>query len=143
MHGQNRKDKDLPIDPVSLLYTDNHEWVYKTGEEIVVGLTDYAVELLGEVINVELPEPDPEHVYEIEEEVGVIEGTEDTWPLTVPVSGIITEVNEKLFSRPELINQDNYSKGWIFRMKPSDLDELDGLMDADEYEDSLPDMEEE
>ena len=123
-----------------LRYTRAHCWVREEGGEVVVGITDYAQEQMSELTFVELPEVN-EHV-EADEEVAVVESVKAANDVYAPVSGVITAVNELLLEQPELVNQDPFGKGWLFRMKPDHRSDLNDLMDADTYEDELPEEEE-
>ncbi len=123
-----------------LRYTRAHCWVREEGGEVVVGITDYAQEQMSELTFVELPEVN-EHV-EADEEVAVVESVKAANDVYAPVSGVITSVNELLLEQPELVNQDPFGKGWLFRMKPDHRSDLNDLMDADTYEDELPEEEE-
>ncbi len=130
--------------PKGLKFTSHHQWVkVKTNGHLVVGITDYAQSQLHDITYVELPEPDPLHEFQANDEVGIIESNKTASPYLAPVSGVITAVNTRLLDSPELLNQDPYGNGWIFEMKPSNRKELDDLMDQDEYEGSLPEEEEE
>ena len=123
-----------------LRYTRAHCWVREEGGEVVVGITDYAQEQMSELTFVELPEVN-EHV-EADEEVAVVESVKAANDVYAPVSGVITSVNELLLEQPELVNQDPFGNGWLFRMKPDHRSDLNDLMDADTYEDELPEEEE-
>ncbi len=129
--------------PKFLKYTKEHDWVRYDEDEnvVVVGVTDYAQEKIGDVTYVELPEEgdevDPSSSFvEIEHH----KGREEVYP---PVSGRVVEVNEALEEAPELINQDPYDEGWLVKIEPSDLAELEELMDATEYEEYLGTLDEE
>ena len=126
--------------PGNLKYTKTHEWVRLDGNTITVGITDFAQHQLSELTFVELPEVN-EHV-EADEEVAVVESVKAANDVYAPVSGVITAVNELLLEQPELVNQDPFGKGWLFRMKPDHRSDLNDLMDADTYEDELPEEEE-
>jgi glycine cleavage system H protein len=127
----------------NLLLTHNHEWVKtKKGKTIVVGISDYAQNLLSDVTNVELPEPD-EQVYDANEEVGTLESLKTTLPFHVPVAGKISKINSALLSNPELINDDPYGKGWLIEMVVENINDIRSLMSLDDYEASFPEEEEE
>ncbi|MEO0273371.1 MAG: glycine cleavage system H protein [candidate division WOR-3 bacterium] len=126
-----------------LKFTSTHEWVRVEKGTIVVGITDYIQGLLPRITNVELPEPDENHHYEAGEDVSVIESLRNTYDFKAPVSGIIVEVNYNLLSNPELINEDPYGEGWIIRMKPDNMKDVNKLLDLYTYEDNLPEEEEE
>ena len=125
--------------PRNLKFTRNHEWVRVKGQTLVVGMTDFAQSQLSHIINVDLPAPDEHHHYEAGGEVGVLESVKAAADFCAPVSGIVTAVNPELLHAAELINSDPYGTGWLFQMKPDDVADVEDLMDADEYEGSLPD----
>lgn len=117
--------------PRELHYTESHEWVrLENGDTIVVGITDHAQHQLGDLVFVELPEM---IALEKGDEMAVVESVKTAADVYAPISGKIIEVNTQLETRPELINEDAYGEGWICRIKPDDLEELDELMDADAY----------
>ncbi|OWZ83024.1 glycine cleavage system protein GcvH [Natranaerobius trueperi] len=125
-----------------LLYTKNHEWLRKEGEnKVTVGVTDYAQNQLGDIVFVELPEEDDE--YEQEETFTVIESVKAVADTYSPISGTIKEVNEELLDSPESVNQDPYGKGWIAVFELADESELEEFMSAEEYEKYLKEIEEE
>ena len=123
-----------------LRFTRAHCWVREEGGEVVVGITDYAQEQMSELTFVELPEVG-EHM-EGDEEVAVVESVKAANDVYAPVSGTITAVNEALLEQPELVNHDAFGKGWLFKMKPDHRADLNELLDADTYEDELPEEEE-
>lgn len=115
-----------------LYYSESHEYVRVEGEFGYIGITDYAQNALGNVVYVDMPEVD----YEVEagEEFGAVESVKAASDLISPVSGTVVEVNDSLDESPELINQDAY-ENWIIKVELSDKTELDGLMDAEAYQD--------
>ena len=119
--------------PSELKYTKSHEWV-RTEEDgsVSIGITDHAQELLGDLVFVELPEVGTE--MPAEDAVCVVESVKAASDVYMPVSGEVLEVNEALADEPETINDSPYDDGWLIRVKPSNPDELDELMDADAYE---------
>lgn len=119
--------------PRNLRYAESHEWASDPEDGIVtVGITDFAQDQLGDVVYVELPDVG-EHV-DAAQPVAVVESVKTASDIYAPVSGTIVEVNEDLDASPELINEAPYGRGWIFRLEPDDAGDLDGLLDADEYE---------
>lgn len=121
--------------PKELRYAKSHEWIIMDEDGMAkVGITDFAQEQMGDLTYVELPDVD-DH-FEAGDEVAVIESVKAASDIYAPVSGTVTHVNEQLTDAPELINSDPYGDGWIFRIRPDDLAEIDALMTADEYEDS-------
>jgi len=126
--------------PAGLRYTKTHEWVRVDGKIITVGITDFAQEQLGDLTYVEPPTPNDS--VDAEEEVAVVESVKAASDVYAPLGGEITEVNPEVVQHPELINSDPYGEGWIFKMQPDDPSELDMLLDADQYEDLIPDSDE-
>ncbi|MEO0139559.1 MAG: glycine cleavage system protein GcvH [candidate division WOR-3 bacterium] len=114
-----------------LLYTKEHEWVKVEGDIAIVGITDYAQEQLGDIVYVELPEVG-KNVKQMEA-VATIEAVKTAADVYSPLSGEVVEVNGELESKPELINQDPYGKGWIFKLRISNPDEINNLMKGEEY----------
>ena len=102
------------------------------GQHPRAGRTDHAQGLLGDVVYVELPEV--ESVLNAEENCGVIESVKAASDMFSPLEGEVTEVNEALDGEPELINSAPFGEGWIFAIKPANIEDLDELMDADQYE---------
>ncbi len=121
---------------MELKYTQTHEWVRRQGQQIEVGITDFAQHQLSDITFVELPEVG--ELFEANAEIAVVESIKAASDIYAPVKGVITEVNAQLASAPEVINSDPYGRGWLFRMTPDNMDALDTLMDADKYEASLP-----
>lgn len=121
--------------PGELRYSDNHLWVrvIEDGNIAVVGMSLYVNERIGNIVYIDLPEIDSE--VDINEEVGLLESNEDTQGLYSPLSGAIIAVNDELVSNANLINSDPYGDGWIYKIKLIDIDELDGLMSNEEYQD--------
>jgi glycine cleavage system H protein len=115
-----------------LRFHKEHTWVKVSGKKATVGITDYAQDALGDIVYVDLPEVDIE--VEANTELAEIESTKATSAVISPVSGTITEVNEKLADSPEITNEDPYGKGWIAVIQMDDESELEALMDADDYE---------
>jgi glycine cleavage system H protein len=125
--------------PRNLKYTNSHEWVRVEGKNVVVGITDFAQDQLSDLTYVELPTVGDS--FSGQEEAAVLESVKAASDVYAPISGTITAVNEELLDRPELVNSDPYGQGWLFKMSPDDKTELEGLMDADQYEQSMPDDE--
>jgi glycine cleavage system H protein len=117
--------------PSHLKYTDQHEWVRTEDEHVVVGITDFAQDQLGDVVYVDLPSPGSE--VQAGQPFGEVESTKSVSDLFAPVSGVVVERNEELDDRPELVNADPYGEGWMIILRPDDPAELGGLMDAARY----------
>ncbi len=121
--------------PEGLYYTEDHEWVDMEDGTGRVGITDHAQDELGDIVFVELPRKGEE--FEQHDNFGVIESVKAVSDMYIPVSGTIAEVNEELLDSPELINDEPYEGGWIIEIEVSAEDELDELMDAEEYKEYL------
>ena len=117
--------------PEDLRYTEEHEWIRPEGSTVVIGITDYAQSELGDIVYVELPQTDTK--VEKGAIFGTIEAVKTVSDLYSPVSGRIVEVNEALNDSPETVNQEPYKTGWMVRVEPSDVSELEKLMDATGY----------
>jgi len=126
--------------PSDLKYSKEHEWVRVEGERATVGITDYAQEQLGDVVYVELPEPETE--VQFMEPFGVVESVKTASDLFAPVSGTVAEINERLVDEPELVNSSPYGEGWMIVVAMNDPADLGKLMDADAYEAFLATLEE-
>jgi glycine cleavage system H protein len=117
--------------PDDLRYSKQHEWARLADGRITVGITEYAQDALGEVVYLELPEVDSE--VSREDTFGVIESVKAVSDLFAPITGRVTEVNSALLESPEMINDDAHGDGWLIVVEPSDLTELDDLLDAKAY----------
>lgn len=118
--------------PSDLRYTKTHEWARLDDNIVVVGISDYAQDALGDVVFVELPVVGDD-VRE-GEEVAVVESVKAASDIYAPVSGSITQVNELLDEQPELLNSDPYGEGWIFTMSANDPEDCNELLDSNCYE---------
>ena len=118
--------------PSDRRYAETHEWVKIEGNIAIIGISDYAQNALGDITFVELPETDS--MIEVEDECGVIESVKAASDLYAPLDGKVIEVNEALDGTPELINEDPYGEGWIFKITDFDQEQFEDLMDAAEYE---------
>lgn len=118
--------------PEELKYHKEHTWIKVSGKKGTIGITEYAQDSLGDIVYIDLPEP--ESVVDSNSEIAEIESTKATSAVIAPVTGTILKVNEKLADSPEIINDDPYGKGWIAVIEIEDDAELDNLMDHDEYE---------
>lgn len=116
--------------PEDLVYTKDHEWARLEGEVVVVGISDYAQDQLGDIVFVELPEVGDS--FSAGDEFGTLESVKAVSELYLPVGGEIAAVNEELDDAPELINQDPYG-GWIVKIKPDDPGDLGKLLDRNGY----------
>ncbi|MDF1565567.1 MAG: glycine cleavage system protein GcvH [Deltaproteobacteria bacterium] len=117
--------------PDDLRYTQDHEWIRKDGDELIIGITDHAQSSLGDVVYVELPEVGDE--VSAGAPFGTVESTKAVSELFAPVSGEVTAVNEDLVDAPEKVNEDPYGDAWMIRVKPASADAYDGLLDDAAY----------
>jgi glycine cleavage system H protein len=117
---------------MSIKYSEDHEWVELKGDDqVVIGITDFAQEQLGDLVYVELPEVGDE--CSRGENISVIESVKAASDLIAPVSGTIIEVNSRLEDEPELVTEDSMGEGWFIKVKLSNTSELDDLMDESAY----------
>jgi glycine cleavage system H protein len=122
--------------PEELRYAKSHEWVAINDDDTIsVGITDHAQELLGDLVFVELPEVGAKVT--AEDACGVVESVKAASDTYAPVSGEVVAVNEGLNDAPDQINEDPYGAGWIYRLRPDDMEELEQLLDADAYKAQL------
>jgi glycine cleavage system H protein len=118
--------------PKDARYTETHEWARLVGKEVVVGITDFAVEQLGDITHVELQKVGTQT--EEGEPFGEIDSVKTTADLVSPVSGKISEVNEDVVKKLDVLMEDPYEEGWLVKIKVKDADALDGLMSVKDYE---------
>jgi glycine cleavage system H protein len=118
--------------PEDLKYFKEHDWVRVEGDEVVVGVTWYAQDALGDIVYASLP--DPGTSVSAGSPYGELESVKAVAEMYAPVGGEVTARNDGLDADPSLINVDPYGGGWLVRLRPGDLAELDGLMDAAAYE---------
>ena len=119
--------------PGELRYAESHEWVRVEDDgTVTVGISDHAQEALGDVVYVELPEVDADVA--AKGEAGVVESVKAASDVYAPISGVIIAVNTALEDSPETVNESPYSDGWFFKMKLTDLGELEALLDVNAYQ---------
>ncbi len=121
--------------PEELKYTKSHEWVRVEDGEAVVGITYHAQEQLGDITYIELPEVG--RTVAAGETLGTVESVKAVADLFAPVSGEVVAVNEEAAAAPEIVNQDPYGRGWLVRLKLSKPEELETLLSAQEYEQTI------
>lgn len=121
--------------PNDLSYTKSHEWVRRDGDLLVVGITDFAQQQLGDITFVELPGVDES--FEAEGDAAVVESVKAASDIYSPVDGTVVEVNEALEDEPELINSSPYEAGWLFKLRAAD-DAEDKLLSASDYTSLAP-----
>ena len=118
-----------------LRYTSEHEWVRTESASMVVGITDYAQEHLGDVVYLNLPSVGS-NIKQFAP-MGEVESVKSVSDLFSPVSGEILEVNQEVLGHPELVNEEPYERGWLIRLRPSDPSEDKALLNAQDYQELL------
>ncbi|HHL3474797.1 TPA: glycine cleavage system protein GcvH [Legionella pneumophila] len=118
-----------------LKFTTTHEWLREDEEEVTVGITDHAQELLGDMVFVELPEIGDE--VSAGQELGVVESVKAASDFYAPISGVVTAVNEAVGKNPALVNRDPYHEGWLVKLKPSHPDEIKSLLSDEQYQNEI------
>jgi glycine cleavage system H protein len=129
--------------PEDLLYTESHEWVKvedstlrEEGNQVVIGLTDYAQSQLKDIVYVDLPESGSE--FKKGDSIGVVESVKTVADIYSPITGKVTDGNITLKDHPQFVNEDPYGKGWLVKMEIRDRKELKELLSVKEYQGSLP-----
>ncbi|WP_397364738.1 glycine cleavage system protein GcvH [Olleya sp. R77988] len=117
--------------PSELKYTKDHEWIKIEGDQITVGITDFAQSELGDIVYVEVETLD--ETLEADEVFGTVEAVKTVSDLFLPVSGEIVAFNENLEDEPEKVNSDPYGEGWMVKVKVSDMSQLDNLLSDEDY----------
>ena len=117
--------------PDDLRYAKDHEWTRLEGNKVIIGIDDYAQDQLGDIVFVELPEVGA--TFSKGEEFGTVESVKAVSELFMPIGGEILAINAALEETPEHVNNSPYDKGWMIEVKPSDVAEMDALMDKDAY----------
>jgi glycine cleavage system H protein len=117
--------------PSNLKYTKDHEWVSVDGDIATVGITDFAQSELGDIVYVEVETLD--ETLDKDEVFGTVEAVKTVSDLFIPLSGEVIEFNESLESEPEKVNSDAYGEGWMIKIKISNPEEINQLLDAESY----------
>jgi glycine cleavage system H protein len=123
------------IIPEDVRYAEDHEWARLEGDEVRIGVNDYAQDQLGDIVFVELPQVGDS--FEKGDEFGTVESVKAVSELYMPIGGEIVAVNEDLGESPEFVNHEPYDGGWMILVKPHEPDEWDDLMTKDVYLDML------
>ncbi len=121
--------------PDDLRYAQTHEWVRIEGDLVVTGISDHAQDALGDLVYVETPDIGVE--LSAGEVSGVVESVKTASDIHAPVSGVVVEVNTVLEDDPETVNEDPYGKGWIYKIKPHNLADVEALLSSSDYEAGL------
>ena len=126
--------------PDDLKYTKEHEWTRIDGNKATIGITQFAVDQLGDITQVELPKEGEK--MRAGEPFGTVESVKAVSDLFAPLTGTVTKVNDPLNDSPEYVNDDCYDEGWMVQIELSNAGELEKLMSADQYQEFLREQEE-
>jgi glycine cleavage system H protein len=121
--------------PEKLLYTESHEWVENKGNQVTLGLTDYAQSQLKDIVYIEFPEIGSK--FKKGDSIGVVESVKTAADIYSPITGKVADTNLALKDHPQFINEDPYGKGWLVKMEIQDREELKDLMSSKVYQGSL------
>ncbi|MNH56949.1 Glycine cleavage system H protein [compost metagenome] len=121
--------------PSELKYARTHEWVKIEGDLVITGITDHAQDELGDLVYVETPEVGSQVT--AGEQAGVVESVKTASDIHAPISGTVVEVNTDLEDDPDFVNDDPYGKGWIYKIKPDNIADVEKLLTNAEYEAGL------
>jgi len=122
--------------PSSLKYADTHEWArLEESGEVTVGITDHAQDLLGDLVFAELPEVGQR--FEAKEQCMLLESVKAASDIYMPISGEISAINTSLVDEPEIVNEDSFGVGWLFKIQPDNSSDLESLLSVEGYESSL------
>ena len=136
------EDEARDSTPAELKYTSSHEWVRVEADGTAyIGITQHAQQAMGELVYVEVPDVGIQ--LEAGEEAGVVESVKAASDIYSPLTGEVVSVNEQLEENPELVNNDPYGDGWLYQIHIDDTEELDELLDAESYRESLEEEAEE
>ena len=121
--------------PSELKYAGTHEWVKIEGDLVITGISDHAQDALGDLVYVEMPEVGRQ--LSAGEQSGVVESVKTASDIHAPVSGVVVELNTALEDDPDFINDDPYGKGWIYKIRPDNMQDVETLLSNTEYEAGL------
>jgi len=124
-----KRNEDMGV--IKMKFTKEHEWVEVEGRIATVGITDYAQHALGDVVSIELPKVGK--AYRQKESISIVDSMKASSDVYAPLSGEVVEANDGLLANPQWVNEEPSGKGWIAKIKPSDLSELDSLLSSEEY----------
>lgn len=118
-----------------LKFTRTHEWLKVIGNEVIVGITDHAQQLLGDMVFVDFPKEGSE--VHLGDELGVVESVKAASDFYAPIGGIVTAVNSNLSDNPALVNSDPYGEGWLVKMTITNPEELNALLSESQYKETM------
>jgi glycine cleavage system H protein len=115
-----------------LKFTNEHEWIKTEDGTAIIGISDFAQEQLGDIVSIELPKNGS--FFKQGQTMAIVDSVKASSDIYAPISGEIIEINEGLIEKPEIINQSPYDFGWIVKIKPSKMEEFEGLMTKEKYD---------
>ncbi len=121
--------------PPELKYVSTHEWVKVKGDLVITGISDHAQDALGDLVYVEAP--DVGQKITAGQQAGVVESVKTASDIHAPISGEVVEVNAALEDDPDFVNDDPYGKGWIYKIKPDNMADVEQLLSSDQYQAGL------
>lgn len=121
--------------PNKLHFTTTHEWLDTSDDDMIIGITAHAQALLGDMVFVELPPVGVEVT--AGDELGVLESVKAASDFYAPISGIVSAVNEQVNDNPALVNEDPYGAGWLVKIRPTDMAEINDLLDEEDYQNEI------
>jgi len=121
--------------PEDLKYTKDHEWVKVEGDVVFIGITEFAQSELGDIVYVDVDTIDD--VVEANEVFGSVEAVKTVSDLFMPITGEVLELNEALEDQPELVNSEPYGKGWMIKVRPTNIEDVQKLLDATAYKELI------
>lgn len=121
--------------PQKLRYTHTHEWLNNDQDDMIIGITEHAQQLLGDMVFVDLP--DVGDTVNVGDELGVLESVKAASDFYAPISGVVVAVNQQVNENPALVNSDPYGAGWLVKIQASDLGELSVLLSAEQYQQEI------
>ena len=121
--------------PKNLRFTPTHEWLSSDQDDMIIGITEHAQELLGDMVFVDLPAIGDE--VNAGDELGVVESVKAASDFYAPISGTVVAINQQVNQDPALVNSDPYGAGWLVKIHASNLEELNDLLDAEQYQNEI------
>ena len=121
--------------PSNLKFTQTHEWLKNDQEDKIIGITEHAQQLLGDMVFVDLPEIG--NTVQAGDELGVVESVKAASDFYAPISGVVVAVNQHVRENPALVNTDPYGAGWLVKIKPNNSEEINDLLTAEQYQNEI------
>ncbi len=122
----------LFVSMTEIKFSKEHEWIKKMDQTVIIGITEFAQEQLGDIVSIEFPQIASS--FKQNEVMAIIDSVKASSDIYCPIDGEIIEINEKLSEAPELINQSPYEEGWIVKIKPSNPEQIDSLLSKEQYD---------